>query len=313
MATTDEIDKLFAEDKPAEGVEPATQLGLEGAPAPGSIDELKAKAAAKRSGKAGKNGSTSSVPATTTTDASETPLAATDGVSPNAKDELAKLAAKREGNAGAESQTPSPDSGDGSSDTPLEGDIPNEIPGLTTAEGGSTAYEQRKAEIEEAKARGKKPKGRRLTEAQKAKAAAAKAKEKEKAAAAKAKEKAKADAEKAKAAEAKKKTAKQEAAERRKKMEDERKAKQAEEKARKAAERALKAVPDLISRENKATQAAFAEDYRLAAPKGERNPDGQGVRRAKADRGDFAAGWLMAMRRVRRDLKAQPSTGAAAG
>lgn len=190
-----------------------------------------------------------------------------------------------------------------------EAEIPDEIEGLTS--GDPDAYAERQKEIAAAKAAGAKPKARKLTPAQKAKADADKAKEREKAAAAKAKEKEKAAAAKAKEKEQTAKSRKQEQAARRKEMEDARKKKLAEQKAARAAERAAKQTPDLIGRENKATQAAFAEDYQKAGPKTDRNPDGTGVRRAKSDRGDFAAGWIMAMRRVRRDLKRGETAAAA--
>jgi hypothetical protein len=229
VTTQSEIDKLFSEDEAAPTPNDGP-LGPEG---------LKAHVARKRAVKI--KAERSVVPADAGTPDGE--------LTPAAQAELDKLAAKN---------------GDG---------VPDEIPGLTTSGEGNTLYAQRQAELKAARAAGKKPKGKPLTEKQKA--AAAKAKEAEKAKAAKAKEAEKAKAEKAKA---KEKTAKQKAAEATKKAQA--KAQSAEraekEKARQAAQAAKKAetraklearrTPDLIGRENKATQAAFAEDYALAGP-----------------------------------------------
>jgi hypothetical protein len=281
MSTTDEIDKLFADVKVDSPAEPETQVGVpestppadagtpEGEITPQAQAAL-AQMAAKNEGR-GSNGK-----------AGKTPWK-------SVKDKVKEAAAAAR--EGAEAET-----GDG---------VPDEIPGLTSTELTGEAAEARRAEIEAQKESGKKPRGKKLTEAQKAKADAAKLKAKEKADAIKAKEKEKAKAQKEKENENKKKTAKQEAADRRKKAEEERKAKLEKEKEARRKEREARLVPSVLSRENAATKEACAEDYRLSAPKSDRNPEGSGVRRAKADRGDFTAGWIMATRRIRRDLARQ--------
>lgn len=138
--------------------------------------------------------------------------------------------------------------------------------------GDSAAYARRKAEIDSAKATGKAGKGKG-----KAKAAPRAAGGKTKA---------------------------QQSSEERARLESERKERLAskQEEARQA--RALKAVPAVISKLSKEYQAQFAEDYAVAGPKSDRNPKGRGIRRAKADRNDFAAGWVMAMARSARKAKA---------
>lgn len=180
---------------------------------------------------------------------------------------------------------------------PSEGSVLDSIPGLTETPAEGTAYAKRKAEIDAAKASGTKVK---LTPAQKAKEVAARAKAKAKEAADKAREKAKLATEKAKEKDKEKKTKAQEQSENRKKLEAERKANLAAKKEADAKAKAASKVPDLMSRENKTVQAAFAEDYAIAGPKTERNPGGLGIRRAKSDRGDFAAGYVMALRRLRK-------------
>lgn len=258
-----------------------------GTPAPDSIENLKQRVAAKKAAQ----GKATAAPGSGTAAVAAVPSAAPadagtpDGeITSQASDELAKLAAKN---------------GDG---------VPDEIPGLTTSPPGNT-YAETQAAL--ATARSKNAKKKPLTAKQQATLDRQKAKEKadkEKAAAkAKAeKEKAKAreKTDKQKASEAAKKEKEKEAKDAKAKREQARKDELAKKRAEVAAKRAAAQTPDLIGRENKATQAAFAEDYAAAAPKSERNPSGQGVRRAKSDRGDFAAGWIMAMRRMRRDIKA---------
>lgn len=104
-----------------------------------------------------------------------------------------------------------------------------------------------------------------------------------------------------------KKSKKQEAKENRDKLEAERKAKLAKDKEEKARVRASKAMPTIIARAPKWIQDAFGVDYALAGPKTDRNPEGLGARRAKADRGDFAAGYVMGLRRQADRAKAGAS------
>lgn len=306
MATESQIDDLFKDADAS--TTPAPEAA---APDPKAPTDLAARVAAKRAKGKGAAGNASApaptAPPSESTGPQSAPLAATNGVSPNAKDELAKLASKR-GKAGATAPAEGA-SPDATAEAPTADAVPDEIPGLTSTTDGGTAYDKVQADLAAARAKaGGKAKNQTPAQIEKAR----KAKEKEAAAKAKAKEKEKADKEKARA---KEKTEKEKEKEAKKKAEAEakkaakakadaeRKAgiekKKAETRARLEAAR----TPDLIGKENKSVQAAFAEDYRLSAPKTEKNPDGQGVRRAKADRGDFAAGWMMCLRRWRKQSK----------
>src|SRR5437773_2142702 len=114
MAT--DIDKLFQEADAA-GHEAGTPDNPPANGATKAPTDLAAKVAAKR-GKAGTSVKTPvpSGPASDS-DAASTPLAATDGISPNAKDELAKLAQKQEAKAGKGKAKPAaPEASSASSD-----------------------------------------------------------------------------------------------------------------------------------------------------------------------------------------------------
>lgn len=219
-------------------------------------------------------------------------------------DLAAKVAAKRagapSGSAPTAEASPSGETSDGtpSSDgatevdgIPLEGDIP----GLTTAPAAIDPNHPDgtpKSAVEllaEAKARpGGKAKAKKGTKA-KAKGKRTQTEEQKARAEAKAAEKKEKD-----------KQAKAEKTEREKK----RKADLAAKKAEAAKARALSLVPGVLSKESKGVQAAFAEEYKVAGPKTDRNPNGTGLRRAKADRGDVASGFVMALRLMKR-LQAQ--------
>lgn len=199
------------------------------------------------------------------------------GLSTQANDELAKLAAKN----GETTSTAS---------TPDDSGIPAEIPGLTSGGAEGSAYEKRQAELAAARQTGKKPK---QTAKQKAAETARKQKEKDKAAKEKEKERAKAKSDKQKEREQARKEKDKEKQEARKKAEAERKAKLEKERKERAAQRAAKATPDLLKREPKAVQELFAAHYANALE--------EGVRRAKCDRGDFAAGWMTLLRAIRKD------------
>src|SRR6266487_3077854 len=185
--------------------------------------------------------------------------------------------------------------------------------GADTVVGGGALYEKRAAEIAAARARP----GGKGGKATKASGKAAKAGLKEKIRAQREREKAKAreKSERQKDREAERKARAKAAADERRAKEKKRKDEQAALARERARERMEKRVPDLLARENKALQAAFAEDYAVAGPKTDRNPGGIGIRRAKADRGDFAAGYIMALRRVRKQAREQGdgSLAAAAG
>lgn len=219
-------------------------------------------------------------------------------------DLAAKVAAKRAGapsgsaptaeasSSGETSDgTPSSDGATEVDGIPLEGDIP----GLTTAPAAIDPNHPDgtpKSSVEllaEAKARpGGKAKAKKGTKA-KAKGKRTQTEEQKARAEAKAAEKKEKD-----------KQAKAEKTEREKK----RKADLAAKKAEAAKARALSLVPGVLSKESKGVQAAFAEEYKVAGPKTDRNPNGTGLRRAKADRGDVASGFVMALRLMKR-LQAQ--------
>ena len=189
--------------------------------------------------------------------------------------------------------------------------------GANTGVGGGALYEKRQAEIAAARARPGGKGGKATKASGKASGKATKAGLKEKIRAQKEKEKAKTreKSEKQKEKEAERKARAKVAADERRAKEKKRKDEQAALAKERARERMEKRVPDLLARENKALQAAFAEDYAVAGPKTDRNPGGIGIRRAKADRGDFAAGYIMALRRVRKQAREQGdgSLAAAAG
>lgn len=304
MAT--DIDKIFqdadaAEHAPAGPDVPNQQNGQK------APTDLAAKVAAKR-GKAGASAKeTASLTPAPKPDAASTPLAATDGVSPNAKDELAKLAAKNEAKSGkgkgkAASSVPTATDATAPAPESADAEIPTEIPGLTStpADGSSpNAFEVRQAELAAARARsggGKKPK---LTAAQQRKVDAAKAKEK----ATKEKAKAKEKTDKQKAAEATRANKKKEEAAARKKREDERKAKVAADKAERAKIRASKATPDLLKKMPKQIQELFAAHYKSALE--------DKIRRPKCDRGDFCSGWLTLLTFFRKNGVQMPAAKAA--
>jgi len=293
-----------------------TGLGVEG---------LKAKVAAKRrGGAAGKQamvqasahtvGGTEDVPAPVPSDAG-TP---DNELTPEANDELARLASIREAEAEAESEAEEDD--EDTEAAVMKGLQEDGGGGEDGGVEGETLYARRQREIAAAKARpggkasksgkGKGGSGAVAKEREKAKAKAATLKERAAAAKAREKEKAKEKTEKQKERE---KAAKaKESAEVKKEREAERKAKAAEKADAKRKERALRmaSIPAL-AKANAALKAAFAEDYALAGPKTERNPNGLGIRRAKADRGDFAAGYVMALQRVRKQAKETGDTGLA--
>lgn len=282
-------------------------------PDPKAPTDLAARVKAKR----GTNGVSAPAPsadAPESTSDTSAPLAATNGISPNASDELAKLAAQRgETTSGSTpkgkskstkastttspASAPSTDAGTDATASPsdLPDGIPTEIPGLTSqpANGdGKSAYEKRQAELAAARAAGGKPKGKAkkkpLTEKQQAALDAKIAREKEAKEKAKAKEKAAKETDKAKA----KKEKEKEAQAARKKRDDERKAEIAKKKAAVAAQRAARATPDLLGKEPKAIQELFAQHYKQALD--------DKVRRPKCDRGDFCAGWLTLLKMFRK-------------
>lgn len=280
MAT--DIDKLFQD---ADAAEVQDKTGTDGPPAETNgaakaPTDLAAKVAAKR----GKGAAPSPTPSTAP--AAE-PALSDNGLTTQANDELAKLAAKNEVKAGKgkgtarASASPAADAPDTTS-ADAGTQIPTEIPGLTsTPADGATpnAFEVRQAELAAARARsggGKKKMSaaeKRAADKAKAKDAAAKAKEKAKEKTQKQKdaEKARADKKKAESAE-------------RKKKEDERKAKIEADKRERAAIRASKATPDLLKKMPKQVQELFAVHYKAALE--------DKIRRPKCDRGDFCAGWL---------------------
>lgn len=173
-----------------------------------------------------------------------------------------------------------------------DSDLPEVIPGLTSSPdaGGQSAYEKRKAELDAARARGRAPKkgkAKAKTEKQVAREKADKDKQAARAKADRQKEREKTRADKEKADQAK-----------RKEKEAERKAEQAKKRAAVAAARAAKATPDLLKKEPKDVQELFAQHYKKARE--------DGVRREKCDRGDFAAGWMMFLREMRKQGVAAP-------
>jgi DNA polymerase III gamma/tau subunit len=301
--------------------------------ATGSIDDLKARAAAKKAARAGNTSHTVAVggaepeaPAVVPADAG----LGEDEITSAASDELARLAAKN-GETTSGAQVPD-GMASGMSDPNLEsvvspGDetdatasstdgIPGDIPGLTsaTADGAATppgnTYAQRQAELAAARAKagGKRSKktAAELRAEQREKEKAAKEKAKEKAAAAKAREKEKAQekTQKQKDAEAARKTKAKEAQESKAKREAERKAEQAKKTAAVAAARTAAATPDLLKKMPRQVQELFARHYAEALE--------AHIRRPKCDRGDFCAGWLSLLLFFRKEGVSMPKPGSLA-